>query len=96
MQKKKATARYHERSNSERNIRASATAGAVAGARDAAELDDNDPVAAWLEHVEDGGADTPEGQDAFKSAYEAAYARLFNGSDLEVNQVATSENRSAV
>ena len=79
---RRPSARFRERSSSDRSIRASASAGAVAGAKDAAELDDNDPGAAWLEHVDDGGEDTPAGQTAFASAYHAAYARAYGNTEV--------------
>lgn len=79
--RKRPSARFHARSG-DRSIRASATAGAVAGEKDVAELEDNDPGAAWLEHVDDGGVNTPEGQAAFESAYEEAYTRAYGRSDL--------------
>ena len=82
MMQTRPSARFRARTSNDRSTCASATAGAVAGVKDGAELDDNDPVAAWLEHVEDGGVDTPEGKSAFEAAYRTAYARSYRSSEF--------------
>lgn len=60
-------------------IALAAEAGAVAGKRDATELDDNDSTAAWLEHH--GSRRAPEARAAFVSAYSTAYDYAFASDD---------------
>lgn len=63
-------------------------AGILAGERDAAELDDLDADAAWLDHVRDGGPNTAVRRAAFIAAYAASYERAFAGSEqLAIEQV---------
>jgi hypothetical protein len=63
------------------DTRESERAGRRAGEQDAAELDDLDAEAAWLERVHEGGTDSPTQHAAFTGAYAAGYDFAFTSAD---------------
>ena len=85
MQKeRRPSARFQERAE---DTSESERYGRLAGEQDAAELDDRDAEAAWLEWRDVGGAESHAQHAAFTAAYEAEYDRVFTKTEQPTEHV---------